>query len=558
MNYKKILSPLALYLLSFSVNGNCIDANLVLINGKVYTGNLNQPIARTIAIKDQYIVYVDNKEYSHELICENSQILDLKGQYIFPGFTDAHGHLKGIGYRELTLNLQGINSLKETLTKVKHHIKDKKSGDWIIGRGWIDKVWPEKRFPNKFDLDEFSPLNPVVLERADGHAVVVNSLALGLANINSDTPNPHGGFIEKNKKGEPTGLLVDMAANLILDLIPKQSLEMDKEAFIKGLERNVSIGWTQIHVPGGTYQDIAILNNIKAEGNLLQRIYFMVDDGDPAKRLLEEGPIIDPDHFLTVRTIKMYSDGALGSRGAALLDKYNDYDGYGHFIFIEDETKPKLIKALKNGIQIATHAIGDHANRVVLDWYEEAFNQVNINERAVSDPRWRIEHSQNITPIDQGRFFELGVIPSMQPSHAIGDLHFAIDRLGFERINNAYAWRDLIDKGLIISGGTDAPVEIGDPRIEFYAAVTRKDLDGYHSKGWNLHQALSREEAIKLFTIWPAIAAFQDNIKGTIEKGKLADFTVFNKDLMAIPVEEILNSKNILTIVGGKIVYKDL
>ena len=398
----------------------------------------------------------------------------------------------------------------------------------------------------------------MVLERADGHAIVVNSLALGLANINSDTPNPHGGFIEKNKKGEPTGLLVDMAANLILDLIPKQSLEMDKEAFIKGLERNVSIGWTQIHVPGGTYQDIAILNNIKAEGNLLQRIYFMVDDGDPAKRLLEEGPIIDPDHFLTVRTIKMYSDGALGSRGAALLDKYNDYDGYGHFIFIEDETKPKLIKALKNGIQIATHAIGDHANRVVLDWYEEAFNQVNINERAVSDPRWRIEHSQNITPIDQGRFFELGVIPSMQPSHAIGDLHFAIDRLGFERINNAYAWRDLIDKGLIISGGTDAPVEIGDPRIEFYAAVTRKDLDGYHSKGWNLHQALSREEAIKLFTIWPAIAAFQDNIKGTIEKGKLADFTVFNKDLMAIPVEEILNSKNILTIVGGKIVYKDL
>jgi hypothetical protein len=558
MNYKKILSSLAFYLLSFSVNGNCIDANLVLINGKVYTGNFNQLIARTIAIKDQYIVYVDNKKYSHELMCENPQILDLKGQYIFPGFTDAHGHLKGIGYRELTLNLQGINSLKETLTKVKLYIKDKKPGDWIIGRGWIDKVWPEKRFPNKFDLDEFSPLNPVVLERADGHAVVVNSLALGLANINSDTPNPHGGFIEKNKKGEPTGLLVDMAANLILDLMPKQSLEMDKEAFIKGLERNVSIGWTQIHVPGGTYKDIAILDNIKAEGNLLQRIYFMVDDGGPAKRLLDEGPIIDPDHFLTVRTIKMYSDGALGSRGAALLDKYNDYDGYGHFIFIEDETKPKLIKALKIGIQIATHAIGDHANRVVLDWYEEAFNQVNINERAVSDPRWRIEHSQNITPIDQGRFFELGVIPSMQPSHAIGDLHFAIDRLGFERINNAYAWRDLIDKGLIISGGTDAPVEIGDPRIEFYAAVTRKDLDGYHSKGWNLHQALSREEAIKLFTIWPAIAAFQDNIKGTIEKGKLADFTVFNKDLMTIPVEEILNSKNILTIVGGKIVYKDL
>jgi predicted amidohydrolase YtcJ len=282
----------------------------------------------------------------------------------------------------------------------------------------------------------------------------------------------------------------------------------------------------------------------------------MVSDGEPADRLLEIGPIIDPDNFLTVRSIKMYADGALGSRGAALLEKYDDYDGKGVFIFQEEETKPRLFKALIKGIQIGTHAIGDHGNRVVLDWYEEAFYKAKKNNPNLKSPRWRIEHSQNIKPVDQLRFVELGIIPSMQPSHAIGDLHFAVDRLGMERIDNAYAWRTLIDQGLIIAGGTDAPVEIGDPRIEFYAAVSRKDVDGFHGEGWNLHQKISRLEALKMFTIWPAIASFQDDIKGTIEVGKLADFSVFDQDLMRIPEQEILESKNVLTVVDGKVVYQ--
>jgi predicted amidohydrolase YtcJ len=282
----------------------------------------------------------------------------------------------------------------------------------------------------------------------------------------------------------------------------------------------------------------------------------MVSDGQPADRLLNEGPIIDPDNFLTVRSIKMYADGALGSRGAALLDTYSDYDGKGVFIFLEEETKPRLDKALKQGIQIGTHAIGDHGNRVVLDWYEEAFNKAKEINNSFKPPRWRIEHSQNITPQDQKRFKDLGVIPSMQPSHAIGDLHFAIDRLGLERINNAYVWRDLINQGLIIAGGTDAPVEIGDPRIEFYAAVARKDTNGFYAEGWNLDQRLTRFEALKMFTIWPAIASFQENVKGTIEVGKLADFSIFNMDLMTIPVDQILVANNILTVVDGQIVYR--
>jgi hypothetical protein len=535
----------------------CIDADLILHHGNIYTGTNDDSFVGSIASKGQNITYVGELLSENEMSCSDARVIDINGQYVFPGFTDAHGHLKGIGYRELTLNLQGLPSLAETLAVVRNYLSTKKTDEWIIGRGWIDKVWPEKRFPSKQDLDSFSPNNPVVLERADGHAVVVNSKVLALANIDADTQDPQGGFIERDDNGEPTGLLVDMAMNLIADLIPKVTRANDKEAFLEGIKRNVSLGWTEIHVPGGTFEDIAILNEIKSENDLLQRIYFMVSDGKPADRLLENGPIIDPEYFLTIRAIKMYADGALGSRGAALLENYSDYDGKGVFIFLEEDTKPRLAKALIKGIQIGTHAIGDHGNRVVLDWYEEAFTQAKKNNQLLESPRWRIEHSQNITPVDQLRFVELDVIPSMQPSHAIGDLHFAVERLGLERINNAYAWRNLIDQGLIIAGGTDAPVEIGDPRIEFYAAIARKDVDGYSAEGWNLDQRLSRVEALKMFTIWPAIASFQENVKGTIEVGKLADFSIFDKDLMTIPELEILESKNLLTVVGGRVVFQE-
>ena len=548
---------LILHFVSLIANPKCDQADLILEDASIYNGLSENSFIGSIGIKDSKISFVDKGITTSYDKCNDVRVLNLKEQFVYPGFVDGHGHLKGIGYRELTLNLQGISSLDLTLKAVEKYLSLKKPNDWIIGRGWIDKTWPEKRFPTRWDIDSFAPNNPVVLERADGHAVVVNSVVLNLANIDSNTPDPQGGFIEKDSNGEPTGLLVDMAMNLIADLIPKSTRNDDKKAFIKGIQRNVALGWTQIHVPGGTFEDISILNEIKSENNLLQRVYFMVDDGEPADLLLEKGPIIDPKNLLTVRSIKMYADGALGSRGAALIEKYSDYEGKGVFIFREEETKPRLAKALIKGIQIATHAIGDNGNRVVLNWYEEAFENAKNNNEMVSEPRWRIEHAQNITPIDQKRYVELNVIPAMQPSHAIGDLHFAIDRLGLERINNAYAWRDLIDQGLIIAGGTDAPVEIGDPRIEFYAAITRKDIDGFYDEGWNLNQRLTRFEALKMFTIWPAIASFEDDIKGTIEVGKLADFSIFDKDIMTIPEQEILSAKNIYTIVGGQVVYED-
>ena len=547
---------LAIFFSSCSENKSCKSADVVLINSTIYTLNDSAPNAQAVAFLGDTLVFVGSNALSKEYQCNDAKVIDLKGSYVYPGFVDSHAHLKGIGHRENSLNLQGIDSLKEMLTTVEIFSNGIQPGEWVVGRGWIEKVWPEKRFPTRYELDRFSSDKPVILERADGHAVVVNSLALELAGISSESNDPHGGRIEKDKNGEPTGMLIDKATSLVEKLIPKTTKQEDKRDLKAGIDRNVSLGWTQVQIAGGTFSDIEILEEIKEEGNLLQRVYFAVSAGEPAETLLRLGPKLDPENMLTVRGIKLYADGALGSRGAALLEKYEDQDTTGLLIFTKEETLPVLEKALKKGIQIQTHAIGDKGNRITLDWYQEAFNSIVDEERKVIDPRWRIEHSQIITKEDQIRFRDMEIIASMQPSHAIGDLHFAPSRLGMQRVGNGYVWRNLIDLGVVVAGGSDAPVEIGDPRIEFYAAVARKDLDGFYDKGWHLEQAVSREEALKMFTIWPAFAAFQEDINGTIEVGKLADLTIFSKDIMKVPEEEILEAQVVMTIVNGKIVFE--
>jgi len=548
---------LAILFTSCSENQSCKSADVVLINSTIYTLNDSAPNAQAVAFLGDTLVFVGSNALSKEYQCNDAKVIDLKGSYVYPGFVDSHAHLKGIGHRENSLNLQGIDSLKEMLTTVEIFSNGIQPGEWVVGRGWIEKVWPEKRFPTRYELDRFSSDKPVILERADGHAVVVNSLALELAGISSESNDPHGGRIEKDKNGEPTGMLIDKATSLVEKLIPKTTKQEDKRDLKAGIDSNVSLGWTQVQIAGGTFSDIEILEEIKKEGNLLQRVYFAVSAGEPAETLLRLGPKLDPENMLTVRGIKLYADGALGSRGAALLEKYEDQDTTGLLIFTKEETLPVLEKALKKGIQIQTHAIGDKGNRITLDWYQEAFNSIVDEERKVIDPRWRIEHSQIITKEDQIRFRDMEIIASMQPSHAIGDLHFAPSRLGMQRVGNGYVWRNLIDLGVVVAGGSDAPVEIGDPRIEFYAAVARKDLDGFYDKGWHLEQAVTREEALKMFTIWPAFAAFQEDINGTIEVGKLADLTIFSKDIMKVPEEEILEAQVIMTIVNGKIVFED-
>ncbi len=541
-------------LVSCSQEEACLDADLVLYNSKIYTADSINTVAESVAIKDDSIIFVGSNKDIESYKC-NAVIMDLSDAFVYPGFIDAHVHLKGTGYRELTLNLQGSKSLKEMLTSVQIYANKIAKGEWVVGRGWIEKKWPEGRFPTKEELDLISSDKPILLERADGHAVIVNSYALSLANITSMTEDPHGGKINRDENGNPNGVLVDKASLLIENLIPKKSREQEKQALQAGLEVNARMGWTQVHDAGSPLNDFEILKEIKEEGNLPIRVQLYVENTKDAQELLNVGPFLDNQHWLNARGIKLVADGAIGSRGAVFFKKYEDYDTEGILILKKEETMPTLIKALERGIQIETHAIGDLGNKIVLDWYQEAFNQIKDKERVISDPRWRIEHSQNIRPEDQIRFRDLEVIASMQPSHAIGDLHFAHKRLGYERLSNAYPWRSLLDLGVVIAGGSDAPVEIGDPRIEFKAAVSRKDLDGFHDKGWHLEQAVTREEALKMFTIWASYSVFEEDIKGSIEVGKLADFTIFSKDIMVIPEEEIMTAEVITTIVGGKVVY---
>ena len=544
-----------LLLSSCSMEKDCIEADLVLINAKVYTANEKLPEAEAVAILKDKIIFVGSANESIQYTCNDNRIEDLQGNFIFPGFIDAHAHLKGIGYREMNLNLQGANSLKEMLTQVEIYANGLEPGKWVIGRGWIEKKWPEGRFPTIQELDMISPDKPMALERADGHAIIVNSLALEMANITGNTPDPVGGKIDKDESGKPNGVLIDKASLLVESIIPKRTREDEKQALKAGLERTAMMGWTQLQDAGSPLSDYEILKEIREEEGLPVRIHMYISDGEDALKFINTGPYFDEDHYLISRGVKLYADGAIGSRGAAFFEKYDDYETKGLIIFQKEETMPKLIKSLVNGIQIQTHAIGDLANSITLDWYEEAFNSVKLENRLIENPRWRIEHAQNILPEDQIRYSDLDIIASMQPSHAIGDLHFAHKRLGEERLDNAYTWRNLIDLGVTIAGGSDAPVEIGDPRIEFKAAVSRKDLDGFYKDYWNIEQSVSREEALYMFTKWASYSVFEEDIKGTIEVGKLADFTVFSKDLMIIPEEEIMSSEVVMTIVGGEIKF---
>ena len=560
MKINKKLSSLiflALFLVNCSKNETtCEIADVVLTNATIYTLNESIPVAESLAFLGNTIVFVGSNVSSQNYQCGEAEVIDLEGNYVYPGFVDSHAHLKGIGRRENSLNLQGIKSLKEMLTAVEIYSNGIEPGEWVVGRGWIEKVWPEKRFPTRYELDRFSSDKPVILERADGHAVVVNSLALKLAGISSESIDPHGGRIEKDKNGQPTGMLIDRATSLVEKLIPKRTKQEDKRDFKAGIDRNVSLGWTQVQIAGGTFSDIKILEEIREEGNLSQRVYFAVSAGKPAESLLKVGSTLDPTNMLTIRSIKLYADGALGSRGAWLLEEYSDAEGvHGHNVTPMEDIEEVVMEGLKNGFQMCTHAIGDRANREVLDIYERAFSK--YPEQA-KDSRFRIEHAQHIHPEDIPRFAELGVLPAMQAIHMSSDRPWAIDRLGKERIENgAYMWSELIDNGSKIVNGTDAPVEPVSALASFYASVSRKTLKGNPEGGYEPTQKMTREEALKSYTIWPAYGAFMEDVTGSIEEGKLADFTVLDTDIMTVADEEILKAKVKMTIIDGKIVFEN-
>jgi predicted amidohydrolase YtcJ len=535
-------------------------ADLVFKNGNIYTVNERQPTAAAVAVKGDRIVFVGSNDNVQRYIGKSTRVIDLGGKAMLPGMTDAHHHLSGVGFREMTLNLEGVNSLEDFLAKVKARVEQKQPGEWVTGRGWIETFWTPPVFPTRWDLDKIAPNNPVFLDRADGHGAVANSAALKLAGVDKNTPSPFGGEVSKDKQsGEPNGMLLDAAQDLVQRHIPGTTLAEAERAVVLGVQRDIQLGWTQVQDPGGTFAEVEIFKKLHAEGKIKLRIYKALSaPGTEAQQLFRDGPIIGADNYhLTVRTLKLYADGSLGSRSAALLQPYADKPDTSGFLTIkEEDLQPLLREALRKGIQIETHAIGDRGNRFILDQYEKAMGAVPKAEWKIKEPRWRVEHSQIVNPTDIPRFKKLGVIPSMQPSHAIGDLHFAPSRLGIERLAGAYAWQSFIKSGSIVPGGSDAPVERGEPMIEFYAAVARKDMKGFSGEGWHPEEAATREQALKMFTAWPAYAAFEETLRGSIEVGKFADFTILSADIMKIPEMEILKTRCVMTVIGGEIVYE--
>ncbi|MBM4186806.1 MAG: amidohydrolase [Gemmatimonadetes bacterium] len=538
-------------------------ADLVLKNATVYTGEDGRPRAEAVAVKGDRIVFVGSSADAARFEGAATRVEDLAGAVVFPGFADAHYHLSGVGEREMTLNLEGTSTKEAFLAKVKERVDQTPAGAWVVGRGWIETFWTPPVFPTRQDLDAIAPDHPVMLTRADGHASIVNTRALEIAGVTKATPAPDGGALNKTPAGELTGMLIDRAQGLVGRHLPAETPEQLDSMIVIGARRSAELGWTQVHDAGGSWAEIGRMRRLYQAGQVKLRIYKAVGGPSPdADSLLAMGRSIGEfGGRLTIRAIKTWIDGALGSRGAFLLAPYADEPGSRGLITVDTTRfRAMLVKALERGIQVETHAIGDGGNRLVLDMYQWAFEAVPRGEKRADpkDPRWRIEHAQIVDPGDIPRFKSLGVVPSMQPSHAIGDLYFAPSRLGGGRLVGAYAWKAFLDLGLPLAGGSDAPVERGEPMIEFYAAVARRDIRGNAGPDslWHPEQKLSREQALKLFTGYPAYAAFEDDRRGTIAVGKWADFTILDRDIMTVPEADILGAKTLLTVIGGEIVHR--
>ena len=547
---------------------NTVQNGWCFSGGAIYTAAIEgaQQVS-AVAVKDGRISYASptkpEYDWCEKYAGQQAQHIQLGNRALYPGFTDGHAHLLGIGLRELLLNLDHVTSIKQLQVTLAKAAKRTPKGQIIYGRGWIETHWPEKRFPTRHDLDVVTTDHPVILERADGHAVIVNSLVLKQAAIDKTTQVPFGGDIRRFKntphQGEATGLLIDNAQALISDQLPKLDAKRRKQAYINGARIYAKRGWTNMHSMSVDPNDMSLITQLAADNKIPIRIYNAYDL--PANMTIQDMQARfqhAPQHpHITHRAVKLYADGALGSRGAALLAPYTDEPSHsGLMTLTKDTILPILRDALKAGIQINTHAIGDKANRKVLDWYEQVFIQIPDKSRAIVHPRWRIEHAQILNPTDIARFQALDVLPSMQPSHAIGDLHFAVERLGVSRLKGGYAWHSLAETGRPIIGGSDAPVEVGDPLIEFYAAITRKDLQGYSTQGWYPEQKLTRAQALKALTIWPAYGAFQEDHLGSIEVGKMADFTLLSADIMKISPSQIPHTQIEFTMVDGQIIYQ--
>jgi hypothetical protein len=526
------------------------EDGFLLRGGPIYTGLEARPRVQLLVVRGGRIAFAgaaaDIGSGTRGL-----RVLDLKGAAAFPGFVDAHCHLTGIGLRELTLDLTGTASISALQEAVRAYALAHEQGP-IIGAGWIETHWPERRFPHRADIDPIVSDRPVFLTRADGHAALVNSNALDLAGITAKTRDPAGGRIERDQTGAATGMLIDNAVALVEDRLPAPSPALKREAVARAAQLYASRGWTGAGSMSSTLEQVEALSVMAAKGTLPIRTDHYLRPED-AGAVLTKGPSTDETGLVRVCGIKLYMDGALGSRGAALLAPYADAPGDGLLVTPAETIRDALARARASGAQVAMHAIGDRGNRLALNAFEEAFRGAPAG--ALRAARWRIEHAQVLSLADLPRFGHLGIIASMQPSHAISDLYFAPARLGPDRLRGAYAWKSLLSSGALIAAGSDAPVEKGDPLIEFYAATHRHALNGFAGPDWHLEEAVTRTQALLMLTWAPAFAAFAEHERGTIEAGKRADFTAFTTDLMTCAPAEIPAARAVLTIVDGRTVF---
>jgi len=535
-------------------------ADLVLVNGKIYTVDNARPIASALAVRGGRVLFVGSDAEARVLANASTRVIDLNGKTVIPGIVDAHAHLLGLGNTLARVNLAGSTSYDEVIDRVKGFSKDVKPGEWILGRGWDQNRWTSKEFPTHDALSRAFPNNPVVLTRIDGHALLANAKAMELARVSAATTDPEGGRIMRLASGAPSGVFVDKAQSLIGRAVPEATRADTRKAILAAISESNRWGLTGVHDAGENAETIGIYEELAKAGGYNLRNYVMLSDpGEPGSPAALRNPYLRRgpqsalyDGHLWVRAIKLYADGALGSRGAALLAPYADEPtNSGLLVSRPEHLRAWAETSLRSGFQVNVHAIGDRGNRIVLDAFESALRTV---PRA--DHRFRIEHAQVLSPEDIPRFAKLGVIPSMQPTHQTSDMRWAETRVGPQRIRGAYAWRSLLNTGVVIPSGTDFPVEEVNPLLTFHAAVTRQDPTNRPIGGWYPEQKMTREEALQSMTIWPAYAGFQESMLGSLTPGKYADFVVLDRDIMRIPDTEILATRVVSTWIGGKRVYE--
>ncbi len=561
MNNRLVIS----FLFLFFVSCESQKADMIIHNGMIYTMNDLNPTAEAVAVSSGKIIALGKYTDLDPLITPRTKIINLRGATMTPGIIEGHGHFYGLGLAKMQLDLSKTESYQDLVDMVSDAVKNSKPGEWILGRGWHQSKWNDdkndfvKGFQTHERLSEISPNNPVWLKHASGHAGFANQKAMDIAGVNKETEFGFGGEIIKDLSRKPTGVFNERAQGLISEKVENNlGEESDLRAIELAVKASLENGVTSFHDAGIGRRTIEILREAIDRDILKVRIYAMLTSRDTTllNEWYKKGPEIGTGgDLLTIRSIKINADGALGSRGAWLIDEYSDRPGhYGMPTQSMDYVYSVAKQGIKTGFQVNSHAIGDKANREILNEYEKVFNE---HPELAIDHRWRIEHAQHIAPDDIPRFGRLKVIPSIQGIHMSSDRPWAINRLGQKRIEeSAYVWRDLINHGAVLINGSDVPVEPIDPIASFYASTTRKTLKGLPDFGYEPKQKMTRIEALKSYTINAAYGAFEDQIKGSIEIGKYADFTVFSQNLITIPEENILDTKVLYTIVNGVVEYQ--